>query len=327
MMRRLMSSYGVNDGTVLARKVDDVIHQYTGLRCATFSQLYDHTGILLKIFATSMRNGGLIEFSAQKTPHDEVAMAARCSMTVPFLFDAVPTSEGDLLVDAALIDNCPVWCFDEPKGNPMPGSGPSSLAPGEAPSNPKTLAFWVASQEAPQHIAPRSIRSYCVRMIEIGLFMQQRVQKQSFWDDDRVLWVQAPDIPISTFRLDPQIEQLLHRCGMRSARQFIRRERSDMHKHKSFEGQADSKSKVKRGVTQAGMDDGEMGRGAHTEWIKEKSTQTAIDRFVRYWLSDRQRTAPLLPAFGAPLDDKLAEGGKINLIGNMLTTPSRQTPP
>ena len=49
-----------------------VIQKHTGLQSATFQQLYDHTGILLKIFATSLRNGGLIEFSAEKTPNDQV---------------------------------------------------------------------------------------------------------------------------------------------------------------------------------------------------------------------------------------------------------------
>ena len=112
-------------------------------------------------------------------------MAARCSMSVPFLFDAVPTSEGDLLVDAALVDNCPVTCFDDP----LPAS-----------PNPKTLAFWVATKENPSQAAPRSIRAFCMRMVDLVLFMQHRVQKLSFMDDERVLWVQAPDIPISTFR-------------------------------------------------------------------------------------------------------------------------------
>jgi len=154
--------------------------------------------------------------------------------------------------------------------------------------------------------------------------MQQRVQKQSFFGDERVLWVQAPDIPISTFRLDPHIEQLLHRCGMRSARQYIRREMLDMHKHcRASDDPSDAKAKkgFKMVVNPTRMNEGDAGRGAHTEWIKEKSTQTAIDRFVRYWLSDRQRTAPLLPAFGAAIDDKLSDGGgKMNLIGSMLTT-------
>lgn len=71
-MRRLLSNYGVFDGNILAIKVDEVIHKHTGMQGATFQQLYDHTGILLKIFATSLRNGELIEFSAQKTPNDQV---------------------------------------------------------------------------------------------------------------------------------------------------------------------------------------------------------------------------------------------------------------
>ena len=109
---RLLSDFGAVSGDILAHKVDDIIRKQTGLSGATFQQLYDHTGILLKIFATSLRTGELLEFSSTRTPTDQVCVAARCSMAVPFLFDAVWTREGDRLVDGAVIDNCPVWCFD-----------------------------------------------------------------------------------------------------------------------------------------------------------------------------------------------------------------------
>ena len=109
---RLLSDFGAVSGDILAHKVDDIIRKQTGLSGATFQQLYDHTGILLKIFATSLRTGELLEFSSTRTPSDQVCVAARCSMAVPFLFDAVWTREGDRLVDGAVIDNCPVWCFD-----------------------------------------------------------------------------------------------------------------------------------------------------------------------------------------------------------------------
>ena len=59
---------------MLAHKVDEIIRKQTGLSGATFEQLYDHTGILLKIFATSLRSGELIEFSALRTPHDQVSL-------------------------------------------------------------------------------------------------------------------------------------------------------------------------------------------------------------------------------------------------------------
>jgi hypothetical protein len=59
---------------VLAHKVDEIIRKQTGLSGATFEQLYDHTGILLKIFATSLRSGELIEFSALRTPYDQVSL-------------------------------------------------------------------------------------------------------------------------------------------------------------------------------------------------------------------------------------------------------------
>ena len=53
-------------------------------------------------------------------------------------------------------------CFDQK------GEGDALVA------NPKTLAFWVATRDTPQHAAPRSVRGFCMRMIDLVLFMQQR---------------------------------------------------------------------------------------------------------------------------------------------------------
>lgn len=282
-MRRLFNNWGAFDGGVLAEKVDALIYRFTGLSGATFQQLYDHTGILLKIFATSLRNGDLIEFSALRTPHDQVAMASRCSMAVPFLFDAMPTSEGDLLVDAALIDNCPVGCFDE--GDKR---------------NDKTLAFWLATRINPQQAAPRSVSSFCVRMIDLVLFMQQKQQKLSFYDDDRVMWVKSPDIPISTFRLSASEQALLYRCGRSSARHFLRStEPRTPYDHVGHHVTRDHNLKT-RFMTRAlgqrvpAADASERWR----DYFKNEKEDTEIELFVRYWLAGRQRKVALLPRLG-----------------------------
>ncbi|EKX40760.1 hypothetical protein GUITHDRAFT_142536 [Guillardia theta CCMP2712] len=253
-LSRLLNDFGAVNGEILAQKVghgkevDEIIHRYTGLSGATFKQLYDHTGILLKIFATSLRSGDLIEFSASRTPNDQVAMAARCSMSVPFLFDAVWTKEGDRLVDGAVIDNCPVWCFDEDDN--------STRSRSATLENQKTLAFWIATGRDPQ--------------------------QEQYKTDSRVLWVQAPEIPISTFRLDHAMQAKLYASGARSAREYLSRHlvpgsimRSWLLPHMVTQGDDDTK--------------------AHRQKFKQDSALLArIKSFVRFWLTHRRRKLALL---------------------------------
>jgi len=254
-------------GDILAHKVDDIIQKQTGLSGATFQQLYDHTGILLKIYATSLRTGELLEFSAMRTPNDQVCVASRCSMAVPFLFDAVVTKEGDRLVDGSVIDNCPVWCFDEELSSSAVsvagvGTGAAGGAVGSGRlsvdsadfagqrggdprrnsrlqpaavrvqraltsknlkqivaddttgtlwiKNPRTLALWIQTGRDSQQAAPRSLQNFCVRVGDLVLHMLQQQQKETYLEDERVVWVQTPEIPISTFRLDHVLQAKLY---------------------------------------------------------------------------------------------------------------------
>jgi phospholipase/carboxylesterase len=294
-MRRLLSTYGVMDGNVLAQKVEQMIYTHTGLKGATFQQLYDHTGILLKIFATSLRNGQLFEFSALRTPNDQVAMAARCSMAVPFLFDAVPTAEGDLLVDGAMIDNCPVACFDGLDDPPLPFRAHCRARPTRP--NPRTLAFWIAARSSPQQAAPRSVRAFCLRLVDLVLFMQQKQQKSFFHGDERVVWVQSPDISISTFKIDAAEEQLLLRCGRNSARHFMHHPGEVTPYHDDPPSEIPPPRGLLHLLTRA------VSSAEHSifdKWRSQQHQESAIDRFIRYWLSVRQRSQALLPPLESP---------------------------
>ena len=204
-VRNMLGQYGAVDGTSLAELVDDLIFEWTGLRYATFQDLYDYSGILLKVFATSVRNGALIEFSAEKTPLDQIGRACQSSMAVPFLFQAVPTSDGDLLVDGGVIDNCPLWCFDE-----IPGV-----------RNPKTLGFWISMSDDGQPQTATNLREYAMRMVELILYVEQfrAVEKEK---RSEVIWIPAPDISLSTFSISEEDKRLMYECGAGAAARFLR---------------------------------------------------------------------------------------------------------
>jgi len=76
------------------------------------------------------------------------------------------------------------------------------------------------------------------------------------------------------FRPSPSFLLSVSRCGRSSARHFIRGEKFDPTQH----AEGDAKKKKKKG----GVDDeGSYNehKGAHTEWVKERSAQTGDEGF------------------------------------------------
>jgi predicted acylesterase/phospholipase RssA len=323
---RLLSDFGAVSGEILAHRVDEIIQKQTGLCGATFQQLYDHTGVLLKIFATSLRCGELVEFSAMQTPNDQVCVAARASMAVPFLFDAVWTKEGDRLVDGAMIDNCPVWCFDE-GASPSPSTGSKTRGRGSGGGagmgggwggggvsgahegghgspqlNPRTLALWINTGRDPQQATPRSLQGFCVRVGDLVQHMLQQQRQETYMDDVRIVWVQTPEIPISTFRLDHVLQAKLYAAGSRSAREYLAR----MSGTPTAQGAG-------AGVGAAGGGKGEGEGGAGTRLMAggaglrpDPQHILLIKRFVRFWSIERRRSASLLPRLGKHKEPSLA---------------------
>ena len=81
------------------------------------------------------------------------------------------------------------------------------------------------------------------------------------------------------FRPSPSFLLSVSRCGRSSARHFIRGEKFDPTQH----AEGDAKKKKKKG----GVDDeGSYNehKGAHTEWVKERSAQTGDEGFSRFTL-------------------------------------------
>jgi predicted acylesterase/phospholipase RssA len=98
-------------------------------------------------------------------------MACRASMAVPFLFNAVSTNEGDLLVDGGVLDNCPMHAFDTREGV----------------LNPTTLGMWISTTGEPQQAAPSGLRDFSMRMIELILYVEQYRAHRRHQYNDQVL--------------------------------------------------------------------------------------------------------------------------------------------
>lgn len=85
-----------------------------GVKQVSFLDLKNAGGLDLTIVASSLSNGGVCEFSAEKTPNTSVATAVAASSAIPFVFKPVRVEgiEGPL-VDGGLVSNYPAYCLRE----------------------------------------------------------------------------------------------------------------------------------------------------------------------------------------------------------------------
>lgn len=104
--------FGFDTGNRLLRLAEVLLRQKEFASTATFDDLYKRTAIRLRIYATDLNTGELLEYSAIKTPTYCVAHAVRASMSIPYYFQPFrcPVTS-HLLADGAVYSNFPLHAF------------------------------------------------------------------------------------------------------------------------------------------------------------------------------------------------------------------------
>jgi NTE family protein len=104
--------FGFDTGNRLLRLAEVLLHQKGFAASATFDDLFEQTGIHLRIYAADLNTGQLLEYSAAKTPTYCVAHAVRASMSIPYYFQPFrcPVT-GHLLADGGVYSNFPLHAF------------------------------------------------------------------------------------------------------------------------------------------------------------------------------------------------------------------------
>lgn len=104
--------FGFDTGNRLLRLAEVLLRQKGFSPSATFDDLFKRTGIRLRIYATDLNTGQLVEYSAVKTPAYCVAHAVRASMSIPYYFQPFrcPVT-GHLLADGGVYSNFPLHAF------------------------------------------------------------------------------------------------------------------------------------------------------------------------------------------------------------------------
>lgn len=200
-VHRIVKRLGALMGEQLMLLVDTMIEKHTGIKAITFAQLSEHTGRDLVIVASSLRDKCAIHFSARTTPDETVAAAVRASCAIPFVFDRVDTTDGDVLVDGALTDPLPVACFD-------------------AVPDVRALAFYLRIKPETRHWEKpkmgENLRSFATQVI--SLLVDPAGENAVAKESHRTVVITVPDIGFAQMEVEHTDRKELLQCGVTAAR-------------------------------------------------------------------------------------------------------------
>jgi NTE family protein len=112
---RLFRRFGWYKGDYFLDLMRCLITNQTKKPGTTFKDMKDMGFRDLHVFSTDLSTGRSKEFSAEKTPDVEVALAVRMSMSIPLFFAAVDF-DNDVFVDGGVLRNYPIDAFDTREG-------------------------------------------------------------------------------------------------------------------------------------------------------------------------------------------------------------------
>lgn len=114
----LFKNFGWHKGDVFKDFIKDIILKQTGNANATFEDIEKmkrERGFLDMTFVgTNISTNQVVFYNNQYTPKMKLCEAIRISMSIPFFFEAVKTSEG-VLIDGGMVANYPIKLYDKPR--------------------------------------------------------------------------------------------------------------------------------------------------------------------------------------------------------------------
>jgi len=111
-LRLLEHNGGIYKGDYLLNWIEGMVTNKMGKPLATFADLGAKNLPTLWVVATDVANDDYVTFDRFNTPDMPVALAVRCSMSVPFVFKAAQY-DGKTYVDGGLKLNYPITLFDD----------------------------------------------------------------------------------------------------------------------------------------------------------------------------------------------------------------------
>ena len=174
---RFFNEFGYNKGEFMDNYFEDIIKQKTGIKKATFKDLYERTKVHLKITGTCLETESLEIFDYINTPNMPVSLAIHISSCIPFFFKAVKYN-GKTYIDGGCLKNFPLDLFIDKEG--------------------KTLAFDLVSNEQDKDQKIKSMKDFTMGFVNMMLLAANRVDTV----DDKVTVVKINTGNVSAFDFD-----------------------------------------------------------------------------------------------------------------------------
>ncbi|MDP1980690.1 patatin-like phospholipase family protein [Undibacterium sp.] len=208
----------------LQNKLSQIIQPERALGVAgpiTFKELR----IPLHIVATDLVTGQPKIWSRETTPDDSVALAVRCSCTIPFFFKAVPVGPS-LLIDGGVVSNLPSFVFNPTASRELDRGILSEI-----------LAFRLCENVSASKKPNRALDflySLANAVISSATHIQSSLQTGIY-----VISINTGNINSTDFEINSTKKKSLHKSGEDAVADFLRKERSKIRTNiaaRSFQG-------------------------------------------------------------------------------------------
>ena len=172
---------------------EDIIKRKTGIKKATFRQLYEITNIHLKITGTCLETESLEVFDHVSTPDMPVSLAIHISSCIPFFFKAVKYNS-KTYVDGGCLKNFPLDLFIDDEG--------------------KTLAFELISNEKDMQHKIRGMKDFTMGFVNMMLLAANRIGSVS--DKVDIVKIDTGNVSAFDFDIDSNKMQYLIAAGYKA---------------------------------------------------------------------------------------------------------------
>lgn len=216
---RLMNIYsnlGIENGTKIITYLENMLIDLGFDKTCTFNEFYKITGKELKLVAVNLTKQEEYIFDHEHTPDDSIIKGIRASIAIPYIFTPVQVNEcsSEILVDGAILNNCPINVFDKP-----------------GRINLRAIGFIFTSLKSKNEV--RDLQSYTRSLIET---MMNQIEcndcsKHFFWD--RVVPIDCDGIGDSLKLTDEEGEKLF-RIGELCATIFLKQRKDLINENKGF---------------------------------------------------------------------------------------------
>jgi len=190
---RFINEFGYNKGEFMNNYFEDIIKRKTGIKEATFKNLYDKTNMHLRITGTCLETESLEVFDHINTPDMPVSLAIHISSCIPFFFKAVKYNKRTY-VDGGCLKNLPLDLFLDKEG--------------------KTLAFDLVSNEEDKDHRIRNLKDFTMTFVNMMHLAANRVDV----DDEKVevVKINTGNVSAFDFDIDSNKMEYLIACGYKA---------------------------------------------------------------------------------------------------------------